>query len=498
MKILNYTILLIAFLIMTTSLDAAYLVDITTIEINGTTIENYENIVISDKDVIVFKYILQNSNSNATSPFMYKLVLKHNNEVSDRTVGAKEVLYSNLTEGRYILEISAFDLAGAWLSKTNTIKFEVNNRLADLMKKVDTLEQLKQAADNTITTLENNINADKDWEELSWKIIYLCSGLALIFLILFMVFLFKGKKNGKTIYSLGNQIEKYTTKIISIQNQLDKSCDSEETEKLKVKLENITKQLENITEVNTSFYNNVSAVKYKSEEFLDLQKQKNNIFIEILDGVADPTNTIKGLVELLRSYDLNSMEKNDIVNNIIDYTYKIIDLAEDIQRFVDFEDNNLTLNKDTVDIDYIVDQAIKKNITDANNKNINIKKNISQNIGQLEADPQKLIVVLHNLINNAVKFTHNNGNIKINVYKNNDNKAQFEVVDDGIGIDAGKLKKIYKNFSADHNLDDIVNPNSTVGLLIVKKYVEAHNSKVRVSSTVNEGTTFSFDISINN
>ena len=494
MKIFNYTIIIIALFLIKISLNAEYYVDITAIEINKKIIENHQSIVISDKDVIVFKYVLQNDISNSTSPFMYKLVLKHDNEVSERTVGAKEVLYSNLTEGNYIFEISAFDLAGKWMSATNTISFEVNNKLADLIKKIDTLENLKQSADSTINTLENNINLDKSWQELSWKIIYICSGVALMFLILFLVFLIKGKKKEKTISSLSSQIEDSSTKMIGVQNKLNRSGDSEEVEKLKSKLENITKRLENITDINTAFHNNVSAVKYKSEEFLGLQKQKNNIFIEILGGVADPTNTIKGLVELLRSYDLNSMERNDIVNNIINYTYKIIDLAEDIQRFMDFEKNNITLNKDTLDIDYIVEAAIKKNIDDANNKNINIKKNIAPNTGNIEADQQKLIVVLHNLINNAVKFTNNNGNINVNVYKNNDNKVHFEVVDDGIGMDADNLQRIYKNFSLDHNLDAMVSPNSTVGLLIVKKYVEAHNSKVNVSSMINNGSTFSFDI----
>jgi len=494
MKISNYTIPIIVFFVMKISLNAAYLVDITAIEINQKTIKKYENIVISDKDVIAFKYILRNDSADRTSPFMYKLILKHGDEVSERTVGAKEVLYSNLTDGDYVFEISAFDLAGKWKSDTNTISFKVNNKLAYLIKKIDTLENLKQSADSTIKALENSINTDKNWQELSWKIIYSCSGAALIFLILFIVFLIKGKKKEKIIGSLNSKIDDNSTKMLTIQNKLNKSCDPAEMEKIKMKLENVTKRLESITEINASFLNNVNAAKYKSEEMWDLQKQKNNIFKEILSGVSTPTNIIKGLVELLRSYDLNSNDINDIVNNIIEYTYKIIDQAEDIQRFIDLEDNNVALIKDIVDIDNVVDTAIKKNISDANNKNINLTKNVSPNIKQLEADSQKLIVILHNLINNAIKFTNPNGNVKVNVYETNDKKVHFEVADDGIGIDVDKLQKIYKNFSAEHNLDVIVSPDSTVGLLIVKKYVEAHNSKVRVSSMINNGSTFSFDI----
>jgi signal transduction histidine kinase len=474
------------------SIAGGYSVDVTEIQINGKSIKNYDNIVIAETDTIIFKYTL-NTTSKATDPFLYKLNLTINEEISERTAGLKEILYCNLAQGKYIFDVSAFDLSGKWVTANSVINFEVNNEIAYLISKIDTLETSKSYYDSTINALQENINVDKSWNELSKIIIYILVGIATIFLILFIISLIKGKKNTITINSLNATSEENITQILALQAQLNKSCDIEEVEKLKNKIDAINKRLENISELNDSFNNDVNAVQSKVNELSQLQNKKNGVFKEIVKGISNPTNTIKGLVELLRSYDFNAMETNDIVANIIDYSHKIIDNAESIQRLAEFEDDGIKLNLDSVDITYVIDTAINKNIIDANKKNIEIKTNIASDIEKIQADQQKLIVVMHNLINNAVKFTNDNGKINIDVYEKNDS-VHFEVNDNGIGIDQADLQKLYRNLSENHDADVTIGPDSTIGLLTVKKYVEAHNGRVMVSSITNKGSTFSFNI----
>jgi signal transduction histidine kinase len=100
--------------------------------------------------------------------------------------------------------------------------------------------------------------------------------------------------------------------------------------------------------------------------------------------------------------------------------------------------------------------------------------------------------VLYNFIDNAVKFTDDNGKVSISSYNKN-NAIYFEVNDNGIGISQNDLKKIYTSMEENINSKDLLS-NTTIGLLTVKKYVEAHNGKVMVSSIVGKGSTFSFNI----
>jgi signal transduction histidine kinase len=96
------------------------------------------------------------------------------------------------------------------------------------------------------------------------------------------------------------------------------------------------------------------------------------------------------------------------------------------------------------------------------------------------------------LIDNAIKFTNDSGSVSVSCHHKN-NAVFFEVNDTGIGISQDDLKKIYENIEKDIAPSDLLS-NTTIGLLTVKKYVEAHNGKVMVSSIVGQGSTFSFNI----
>ena len=473
-----------------------YHIDITSVRINGNSIENYNDIVIAETDTIIFNYKLNKNDINPNTPFLYKLTLKENQEVSERTAGLEEILYCNLIRGKYAFEVSAFDLAGNWMTEHQVITFEVNNKMAALLKKVDTLETQKKSFDSTRAALEKTINTDKICSELSEIIIYISAGITIVLIILFIIFLIRRKKNTKKITSQQIIIEEDAAKILALQTQLNKSCDVEEVEKLKSTIENISKRLEDISTLNIFFTNEVSNINNNVSKFSDLQTQKNYHFANIVKGITDPTEVIKGLVGLLRNYDFNASESNDIVSNIIDYTNKIIDNAEDIKRLAEFENNSTKLNFDTVYVSTIVDSAVNKNIIDANKKNITIKTNINTGVEKIYADQQKLIVVMHNLINNAVKFTSEDGKIDVNVYKKND-LIHFEVSDNGIGIDSNDLQKLYKNLTDEYDPDDTLNSDSTIGLLTIRKYVDAHNGKAMISSILNKGSTFSFTIPVN-
>ncbi|MPN14474.1 Alkaline phosphatase synthesis sensor protein PhoR [bioreactor metagenome] len=219
------------------------------------------------------------------------------------------------------------------------------------------------------------------------------------------------------------------------------------------------------------------------------------MFTDILNGINSPMNVIKSLVELLRNYDFNANETQDIVNNIIDTTKKIIHISEDVQRFIELEVSDININIDTADVNLLISEAVNKNIDEIKRKNITMKINIAPEVTTIKLDAQKITIVLHNLINNAVKFTNNNGKISINCYPKN-NSVIFEVADTGIGIDQEDLKKIYENMEASDCLA-ISNNNGTIGLLIVKKYIEAHNGNVLVSSVLGKGSTFSFNVPLN-
>jgi signal transduction histidine kinase len=110
-------------------------------------------------------------------------------------------------------------------------------------------------------------------------------------------------------------------------------------------------------------------------------------------------------------------------------------------------------------------------------------------------DQEKIQWVVMELVDNAIKFTPAGGQVNVGLSQDSD-KAQFYVDDTGIGISPERLSEIFEPY---HQLDS----SSTrhyggvgLGLALAKKIIEAHGSKVKVSSTVGQGTCIQFELPI--
>lgn len=123
------------------------------------------------------------------------------------------------------------------------------------------------------------------------------------------------------------------------------------------------------------------------------------------------------------------------------------------------------------------------------NKLIELKTDIPQRDIYVETQPIFLIRVLDNLIDNAVKFTPRNGNIKITLTQT-DNKAIISFKDSGIGIPESFQSCLFEKTIQTQRLGTENEPSSGLGLFIIKKLIKELNGAIWYESHENEGTTF--------
>ena len=116
-------------------------------------------------------------------------------------------------------------------------------------------------------------------------------------------------------------------------------------------------------------------------------------------------------------------------------------------------------------------------------KNISVSKNIINSI--ITADYQKVQQILFNLINNAIKFTENNGNIEI-AAKPKRKFIEIRIKDDGCGIEKKYHRKVFKKFEQAKPSE-----NSTgLGLTITKELVLLHGGSIKLKSEIEKGAEF--------
>ncbi len=129
----------------------------------------------------------------------------------------------------------------------------------------------------------------------------------------------------------------------------------------------------------------------------------------------------------------------------------------------------------------------------ANKKSITVGYSSSPAVSTILADPKRLKQILVNLLHNAVKFTPERGNIKLEVQADvGEGLMRFSVTDTGIGIKPEDLQKLFKPFmQVDSNLSHQCE-GSGLGLTLVKRLVEMHGGSVEVQSEFGRGSCFTF------
>lgn len=477
-----------------------YNVSIDSIYINSFRLDEYYDIVLSNKDSIRFNFTLEGFTQNSSSTYMYKVVLKNSQgDSAIKTMGISNCLYANLNEDKYEISISAFDVKGKWVTAPEIIKFEVDNKKANLIAENRQLTEEKRTSDSLIALFKDGKLRSSHNSNL-FGIPFLLEGIAaIIIIVLIIILIISYRRNKKS----SKKISEFQTQLALKDQMLDsQNVRTDDLMHLKQNLEGtmteINSKVDEIMYVNEAILYQVDLMRHKNFEMQQLQENKNVVFSDILArGIKEPAASIKSLVELLRSYDLNVNDTKDIVKYIIEATQKIIAISEDIQRTSDVNMiERVNLNCENVKVQHLLEEALASSQEEALEKRINIKHNIEAGIDVIYVDYEKIFFVLHGLVANAVRNTYNTGNIMVSCYYNEaKNGVIFEVKDDGIGLNEEELQY----FSLDKSQNTANTPSSLEDLAFakIKHYIEAHNGLFQVSSTLGKGTTFTFLLPIN-
>jgi signal transduction histidine kinase len=129
----------------------------------------------------------------------------------------------------------------------------------------------------------------------------------------------------------------------------------------------------------------------------------------------------------------------------------------------------------------------------ADNKNITVKSEIGEEIN-IYADEQMFESLVNNLLINALKFSHRNGEILVKANQNHDNTVQIAVKDNGIGMNKNILENLFRLGAQENRKGTEGEPSTGLGLIICKEYIEKHNGSIWAESSDNEGSTFYFTL----
>ena len=203
-----------------------------------------------------------------------------------------------------------------------------------------------------------------------------------------------------------------------------------------------------------------------------------------------PLTSIKSYSEMLMDGEVDEGETQKEFYNIINIEAdRLASLVQNLLSISRMEMGNLTISKALVKTDLLLKDSLAAIETAANNKNIFLEKNVSENTPSLVGDKELLKVAIINILNNAVKYTPENGKVVFSLFNQN-GSIIIDVSDTGYGISQEDLPRIFDKAYRSEDPRVREAPGSGLGLSITQEIIQLHGGEIEVDSESGKGTHF--------
>lgn len=219
----------------------------------------------------------------------------------------------------------------------------------------------------------------------------------------------------------------------------------------------------------------------------EIDQMKSELVSTVSHELRTPLASVLGFAELMLTRELKPERKKKYLETIHKEATRLTNLINDFLDIQRMESGKQTYDKKIINVYTIIEDLIVKFKT-TNKQHDFVLQSAEERI-EILGDEEKLIQLFTNLVSNAVKFSPDGGEVTIRIEKR-ENDVICAVTDEGLGIPAEEVSKLFQKFYRIDNSDRRKIGGTGLGLAICKKIVEAHHGDISVSSVLGNGSTF--------
>ena len=232
--------------------------------------------------------------------------------------------------------------------------------------------------------------------------------------------------------------------------------------------------------------------RYAIQEETKLLKQVDNLkqnFISLMShDLKTPVAKIAGIADILKIKFNNTPEQTELIDNVVASTKELNNFINSILDLTKIESQNLTLRKESKDVNKIIEGIIEKLEFEANTKAMTIESELSP-LYPIQIDTVLMNRVISNLIENAIKYAGREKTVWVKTWDDPE-WVYIEIRDNGVGVGPDDLAHIFDKFYRVKNDSTHAIKGSGLGLYLVKYFIELHNGVITATSQLGEGTSF--------
>ncbi len=288
-------------------------------------------------------------------------------------------------------------------------------------------------------------------------------------------------------------------RIADVQDAVDKALNSGQESRFEVSIGQGLSRIFSVYARPFFMHDRVEGVVVVFHDITDARRfddMRREFVANVSHELRTPLANIKGYTETLLDGAINDRENaGHFLKVIHSESERLAKLIEDILDLSRIESGSMEINLVEADLKELIGKAVSMLGAKAVQKSVTIKVCLPDNLLPVCVDQEMILQVLLNLIDNAIKYNRQGGEVVISAEKVG-NFVRVSVYDTGIGIPKKDLPRLFERFYRVDKARSRQLGGTGLGLAIVKHIVYLHNGEVFVDSELDKGSVFSFTLPI--
>ncbi len=240
----------------------------------------------------------------------------------------------------------------------------------------------------------------------------------------------------------------------------------------------------------------ITASKRLEQKLREANRLKSEFLATMSHELRTPLNAVIGFSEFLadeKPGPLNEKQK-EYLSDVLSSARHLLGLINDVLDLSKVEAGKMEFFPETVFLPEAIEELCAALSPLAQQKRIDMKIRLADELQTATLDRQKFNQVLYNLLSNAIKFTYEDGCIEISGRVLPEERFEISIRDNGIGISASDIPRLFREFEQLDSGAARQYAGTGLGLALTRKLVEAQSGAIRVSSEPGRGSEFSVEM----
>lgn len=261
--------------------------------------------------------------------------------------------------------------------------------------------------------------------------------------------------------------------------------------------EELRNSYNNLEDVTAELEEKSQELSEANEELKSIDRLKNEFMQTVSHELRTPLTPIMGYLELFLNNDLGKVSptQQEIMNDMYHCSRRLGFVIDSLLEMLSLQEEQHTEKFEMIEPESIVRELETQFMDDARENGLKCSVLCQDNMGNISGARKKLLLMVHHLMTNAVKFTPEGGEVSFTARQNSKN-VEFIIKDNGIGINDEKLKRIFEPFLQVDSSMTRGYEGIGLGLALVKRIVEMHQGKIQIESREGAGAMFKVSIPV--